>query len=320
MVSGQTPTISGKTNALILADNKAGMGMLVRDLLRKFSWKAADCNYPDCTFDEIFGQMRLGNASCIIVDDYDIQPAPFVVRRLLTDQVTLYTPILVLLNESNIIEMESLNSLGLVEVLQKPISFGNFKASFESMLLRWTKGVFSKLRNVGLDFAAGNDKAAIATLLELNRIQAMQPYAAPGLALVLREREEYAKAEKILLGALRHHPKHLGLMVSLVELYLHFGMPDLALKVIASAERTFTGSLFWVIDKLQALLMLNKVDEMIPLFEQMQKRKYATELSQRYLPRCLMAEGFASEFERMIKGNLATKYKSQWSGKSQMAG
>ena len=110
MVSGQSPSASLKNHALILADSNVGnMGMLLRDLLRKFSWKGAESNYPDCSFEEISGHIRQGHASCIIIDDYEQQPSPFVLRRLLADHVTLYTPTLVLLNDANLLEMESIN-------------------------------------------------------------------------------------------------------------------------------------------------------------------------------------------------------------------
>ncbi len=264
-------------------------------------------------------EVEANRASVIIVEDSDTLPIQVTLRRLMTNRVALLTPTIVIPSEKNSSERPCFGTMGAPIILDGVPTPSRFVENFEFSLIKWSQDDFLPAFQASQELKAGRAGNCVKLLSQIvtAEVPGTSSVAIPGLALFLRDSNIKA-AEKILMGALAKHRKNVGILLSLVDLYLTCAMPGYALRLLKTADATFSQPRSLIPDLLQTHIMMNEVKETIPLFRRMIKDNFLKEVAELYLPRVYYAEGMNAEFEMFVKKDLNWKiiYAEAWSGEN----
>lgn len=261
-----------------------------------------------------------GRASIIIVEDSHELPVPAVLRRLITNKVTLLTPIMTMPSQATINEKYCFGTIGSPTIVEKPWTPSRIIDEFEFMILKWSQDDLFPAFRAATELRQGRRQSCIKMLSGLTEQedQVVGSMAACALALFFRE-SNLKTAEKILLSYLGRVRKNIGVMLSLVDLYLESAMPDYALRLLKNAMTVYSNPKMLLPDLIQTHLMLGNLKETIPLLQRMAREKYMDEVARLYLPRVLYAEGLRAHFESCLAAAPAKikLYDEAWSGDNQ---
>lgn len=242
----------------------------------------------------------LNNGSCsiMVVHDTPEVPASFLLRAQLVDPVAIITPTLVVIDPAHSGEAAILKDFGQPDLVNNINNPGEFTDGFEWMIRRWSAGNLKKLLAARKFYIGKDFKKAAQLLTGLRSEVDVQHLVTPCVAQLLMKQGQYKSVETYLLQALKVHPRNIGLIATLSELYLRAAMPGTALMILEAARKNHGGLRPLYGDQIQAHIMLNQIEACIPLLETLVRDNYRSRDSGLFLARCLMAEGYSEQLQR----------------------
>ena len=281
-----------KPQVLYISASQHGLVSEVVERLSRRGWSVALFT-PSVT--EAFQALEAGQASVLLIEDSEDLPAGHVLRAQLSHPVALLTPTLVACSE-RLPERAWLKEMGNPEIIDSPINPMKFIESLEWLIRRWSTGHQANALEVQKLLVAGDRDQAVEQLTRLANAKELATIVAPCMARFLRHKSEAKALEKILLTAIRENPRNVGVILATIDFYLHVAMPSTALKIINATKKNHGNPAMLIPEHIQALVMLNEIDQCIPLLEELLRQHYLPEIVQRFLSRCHFAEGHTEEF------------------------
>ncbi len=272
---------------------------MLRELLRHQGWSVAE------TTDSLrvaLEMINFGEANMIIIDDLPDQPSSFILRQIFMDRIGCLTPTVVFSSVGLVPARTAMSRIGLAGVVVKPHTPDKFLPVFLDVISQWSKDPYAKIRHATAQLARMQVESGLRALTALTSHPEAQPIVAPCVARYLFDNGNIKAAEKILLESLRVSPRNLGIILSLAEIYLKSGMPEMAYKILNGVRRTYQNSLALMPDLLMACLMLDQLELAISLLKNMAEQGYFVRNSADFLARCLIAEGRTAELLKLGLG------------------
>ncbi len=266
------------------------------------------------SIDQCLKALNAGTCSIIVVHDSPEVPASFLLRAQIVDPVGIITPTLVVIDPAHSSEAAILKDFGQPDLINNINNPAEFTDGFEWMLRRWSTGNLRKLIGARKIYIGKDFKNAAQALTALRSEVDVQHLVTPFIAQLLMKQSQFKSAENYLLQALKIHPRNIGLIATLSELYLRAAMPSTALLVLDAARKNHGTLRPLYADQVQAHLMLNQIEECIPLLEALVRENYRSKDAGFALARCLMAEGYSERLQRttaQIDIN-ETDFKNAW--------
>lgn len=245
-----------------------------------------------------FKSLYDGKTSIMLVHDTPELPASFVLRAQIADPLAIITPTIVVAHESHSQDLGLFKEFGMPEVIESATNPAAFIGGFEYLVRRWSVGNLRRLYQARRFLIEKKYLPFTKLLTSLNLEGDIQPLVTPCTAQLLLRQVDFKSVEKMLLAALKEHPRNIGIIVNLVEFYLRAAMPETALSLLAAARKNYGSPRVLGSDQIQAYLMLNQVGPCIPILEDLIKEDYCRKQAQEFLVRCLYAEGYSDRFER----------------------
>ncbi len=236
--------------------------------------------------------LNSGSCSILVAHDTPEVPASFLLRAQLVDPVSIISPTLVLIDPAHQSEAAIIKDFGAPEIVNNPFNPGEFTDAFEWLLRRWQAGNLKSLISARKVYISRDFKRAAQMLTTLRSETDVQHLVTPCVAQLLMKQGQFKNVEAYLLEALKEHPRNIGLVANLSELYLRAAMPATALKVLEAARKNHGNLRPLYPDQIQAHLMLGQVAEVIPLLETLVRDNYRSRDAADFLARCLMSEGY----------------------------
>lgn len=286
--------------AAIVISDSPNVHMLLRELLRSYSWTVVD---SIATPEQALAAVRAGQVFLIIVDDSVAAPAVMHVRYLLSDTSSLLTPVLSFVLDAHKNESASILRMGAPQVVEKPLTPSKFIPGFVKLVRTWENEPFLSLRRANYLLLAGHESRALRILLKLVQNDATRSLCSQALALHLRKIGKIKEAETALLSTLKKTPRDLGTMIALADLYMHAAMPRLAYRLLNGAKNAFGQSLCMLPDLVQAALLQGGIETAIEHLYEMQKKGFLEDNIVWILARLLFSEGREQEAERVLNNN-----------------
>lgn len=297
---------------VFLADNQVVLDSEVVDRLSRRGWKVA---LHTSSIFKAFRAIYENKASILIIGDSAALPAILCLRNVVSDPILILTPTVVICTNSHAADKSHMKELGHPEIIDAPINPASFIESFEWLLRRWSQGPLQQLRLTRRLLLEKKISEAVKTLSHLMTETEIIPLAVPCLAHFIRRQSDARAVEKILLNALKEHPRNLGIILVMVDFYIKAAMPDTALKIIAAARKNHGNPQVIIPEQVQALVMLNRISEVIPLLESMKATKFMPESAHSFLQRCFYAEGYLEKFKKYFENQdvLIEEFQKSWS-------
>ena len=247
-------------------------------------------------------EISAGKASVLILEDSRELPIAVMLRQLIRSKIGLLTPTIATYNDYSHDEKPCYGSIGHPMLIEGPTTPSSFVESFEFLLLRWSQKQLQPLKEAGMHLAKGNTQSCIKLLSEPATCDDSQVYsvAGPCLSLFFRDQDRRV-SEKILLGLLEKSKKNMGILLSLVDLYLESAMPGYALKLLKTASNAFSNPRCISLDFLQTYLLLNDIQSAIKVVARMKLDGYMPSVPERYLARLAITEGDKTRFNAQTK-------------------
>jgi len=261
-----------------------------------------------------FKALYENKGSVLLVGDSKELPAILTLRNQIADPLAILTPTIVACCEENAADKSFLIELGAPEIIDFPLNPAKFVDTLEWVLRRWTQGNLRKLTEAKINLLKRRPATSMKILTEIIGIHEIIPMAVPCLGHFIRKKTDPKMVEKILLNALKEHPRNLGIIIAMVDFYLKAAMPDTALKLISASRKNHDNPRILIPEQIQSLLMMNRVHECIPLLEMLKNSGFMPQTARNFLMRCLYAEGFTDRFERMAEGQalVLEQFQKQW--------
>ena len=243
--------------------------------------------------DQCLKALNSGSCSIIVVHDTPEVPASFLLRAQLVDPVGIISPTLVIMHPAHQSEAAIIKDFGQPDVVNDPKNPSEFTDAFEWMLRRWQTGNLKTLIAARKVYISKDFKKAAQMLTALRSEVDVQHLVTPCVTQLLMKQGQFKSVETYLLQALKTHPRNIGLIANLSELYLRSAMPGTALKILEAAKKNHGGLRPLYPDQIQAHLMLGQVEAAIPLLETLVRENYRSRDAGEFLARCLMSEGYS---------------------------
>ncbi len=206
--------------------------------------------------------------SILVVDDSESSVAPLILRELAQKPEFYFLPIVVLLSAKHMFFRQGIESVGAPAVLGRNASIMESASALRSLMVKWEGGVYLGASKIRGELARGRDEAALEIMMTLIAKADAGFHLAPALVPHLIAKGNLKGAERVLLSAIKKHPSKLSLAYSLLDLYLKYGHPELALQVITAISRhSFSDML--LLDLAQAKLLLGDVNGAIKAFSRL---------------------------------------------------
>ncbi len=300
------------SNIVYLADEHEKLDDEIIDRLGRRKW---NIHLHTSSILKAFKAIYENKASVLVIADSASLPAILCLRNQVSDPILILTPTIVICSDQHAPDKGHMQQLGNPEVLEKPLNPASFIESFEWVLRRWSQGPLQQLRQTRLLILKKKVSDAIKVLSRLMTEPDVIPLAVPSLAHFVRRQSDARSVEKILLNALKEHPRNLGIILVMVDFYIKSAMPDTALKIITAARKNHGNPIVIIPEQIQALLMLNRVAEIIPLLEAMRSADFMPEMATAFMQRCLYAEGYTDRFKRYFNHHelLIQEFQKTWS-------
>ncbi len=263
---------------------------------------------------EAFRALREGMCTFLLIHDTPEMPASQILRAQIADPLAIITPTIVVAHPAHQQEIALLKDMGAPDIVESPVNPSAFITSFEWLLRKWSQGNFRKLYLARRQYIENQQVVFGKTLTALRTESDISTLATASLARTMVHQTDLKSIEKLLLGALKEHPRSLTIILSLIEFYLRASMPETSLKILGATRKNFGNPRLLFPDQIQAHLMLNQVKESIPLLEAMVREDYSRKSAQIFLARCLYAEGHLERFQKVIENQIlaADDFKNRW--------
>ncbi len=301
--------------AAIVADPTVEVGMLIKEIVRSLGIELAIVSKDPI---DTLRAIESFQADIIIIDDNSTNSAISVMRSYISSPVCCLTPTIVLMNESKKVDGQILATLNRPMVIHKPLSPGRFANGFKALHNVWSQGFFKEIIDALKKFNLKQNDEAMQILIQLTRNSKAQSIVAPAIAALVRQSGNTKVAEKILLAALKISPLDVGVIVALIDLYIRYGMPQTALRLIKSFESVLGVTSLTSIDALQAHLMLNDIDEAIERTKALLAQNMLGTDGRDMLAKLYYCEGRMQEFSQTLHSETkANKIATAWNRSTQ---
>ena len=273
----------------------------IRSRLKRRGWEMGS---RFTTVEKALHQIESGRASVLIIEDSTKLPVAVALRQILSSINGLLTPTIAVADPRSAEEKACFSSIGHSITLETPLNPSKFIENFEYLIHRWSQSYYADLYYAGQDLREGNVQNCIkklSAIMTSNEIGALT-IAGPCLSLFFRN-TNLKTSEKILLSLLGKAKKNMGVILSLVDLYLNYGMPNLALRLLKSAEATYNRPKTIALDQIQTFLLLNMDHKAIPILERMIKESFMPEWSQKAIKPILYTCGKHRQLKSALGGN-----------------
>ncbi len=308
----QVPAVSWDNPKIaLLSANPASFSeeVIARLERRLWSFPVKTAKIPDA-----FKAISTGRCSVLLIHDTPELPASFILRAQIVDPIAIITPTIVVTHTEHRLETALIKDIGSPELVEAPLNPAAFIGSFEWLIRRWSQGSLRKLYQARRLFLEKQFLLFSKLIGNLKEEPDLQPLVTPCMAQILMKQSDFKTVEKLLLTALKEHPRNIGIIVNLVEFYLRAAMPETALKIISATRKNHGNPRMLYSDQIQAHLMLNQVNECVPLLEALVREDYCRKQASEFLARCLYAEGYKEKFQRVIGHQLplVEEFNSRW--------
>lgn len=297
--------------AAIVVSESPNIHMLLREMLRSYEWTVID-TVP--SVQKAAAAIREGLANLVVVDDTPTVPAVAHIRYLMTDPITILTPTLAFLSETNFQESPAMLKMGRPGIVEKPLTPSKFLPGFVNLVKMWERPAHIALRQANYMVQSGNVAGGIRTMIKLRDQPDLIHLTTQALALHLRSMGKIKEAEALLINTLKSASKDLGTIIALADLYMHVAMPALAHRLLLGATNAYGQTVAVYPDLMQAALMKGSADLAISYLELLHRKGYMPDMTSTFLARLLFSEGQYAEAERVLNNNRATfnKMRSGW--------
>jgi hypothetical protein len=284
--------------AVAYSTSQRAIGIELKDILSKRDWKIIETTSSE---ESAFATTAIGKAAMLILDDTDQDPAAIIQREQLFHQVACMTPTLIICSQHNGTDFKCMASMGEPVMVPKPISPKTLLAGMDELCEKWSQGYLVDVRRAAAKMAEGQVQTGFRILTDIVQSGQKVPLATSALALYYRRQDDLKMTEKILVSAIKQGVFEMSIILPLIDLYLYSGAPKLALRLTEMAFERFHKPNFLCIDAVQALLMLNRVKDVIPYLQQLIDNNYFPEVARHYLPRLYYSSGELEAFDKAIK-------------------
>lgn len=158
--------------AAIVVSDSPNVHMLLRELLRSYQWTVIDST-P--SVERAVALVKQGQAFLVIADDTQSRPAIKLLRHLVSDPISVCTPVLSFLLESHKHETGAMSRMGRPQIVDKPLTPSKFIPGFVNLVKMWEKEPLLTLRKANYHFLAGNDGQGLRMLIKLSEIDQSCP-------------------------------------------------------------------------------------------------------------------------------------------------
>jgi tetratricopeptide (TPR) repeat protein len=284
--------------AIAYSNSQRPISIELNDILSNRKWKILETTSSK---EAAFTSAAIGKAAMLILDDTEQDPAAIMQREQLFHQVACITPTLIICSQHNETDFKCMASMGEPVMVRKPFSPKTMIEGVDQLCGKWSQGYLFDVRRAAAKMAEGQVQTGFRILTEIVQSGQKAPIAAAALALYYRRQDDIRMAEKLLVSAIKQGLFEMSIILPLIDLYLYAGSPKLALRLVEMAFERFNKPNFLCIDAVQALLMLNRVEECIPYLQQLIEKDYFPEVARQYLPRLYYSSGQVEQFDKAIK-------------------
>ena len=260
-----------------------------------------------------FRSIKETKASMLIFDGSPDLPASVLLRAQLNDPLAFTTPTLVLCDEHTV-EKNHLKEIGVPELVDKPLNPTKFIDALEWLLRKWSTGDFVKLRQARNLFLENRNLEAAKKLGSLINQVDIIPVVIPSFCYFLSENAENTVIEKMLLGAVKAYPRNLGIIFSTVDFYIRMAMPMMAIKILEAIKKHHGNIMIAFPDHIQANILMNKLEDCIPLLEMMYTSNFMPAFARSTLAKCYLAEGMKQKFKTLYMDQpvITAQFEKEW--------
>lgn len=293
----QTTQKWNNRQAILITASTSGLDSEVRERFERRSWTLARVT---TSVTLAVNELMAGRASFLIIDDTPHLPAAVTLRQLLNHKIMFFTPILVMSRYKDGREKACFSSMFALDIIEKPVSPARFIDVFEFAVFKWSNADLADLRAAGDQLIKGQNQTCLRMLTKLITQRDVGAAASCCLALFFRGNGDFKTAEKLLLSALKNHPKNAGVILSLVDLYLNAAMPFMAQRLLNGANAAYDNPLTLALDTVQTHLLLNETISCLSHLHRMVAEDFLPEQARNYLARLLMSEGLHDELRALL--------------------
>lgn len=306
----------GNRNAILITATTSGLDSEITERFERRKWAISRST---ASVSVAMQEITSGRASFLIVDDHPELPAPYVLRQLLTYKIAFFTPTMVLSTYKDGKEKSCFSSMMSLQVLEKPIVPSRFIDMFEYMLFQWSNADLAEMYTAGHHFRKGNVQTCVRSLAKLIGNRDISGQASSCLSLFLRENGDFKTSEKILLSALKQHSKNVGVLLTLVDLYMKAAMPFMAQRLLQSGNAAYSSPLTLAMDTVQTNILLNDLNGCVPILEKMIAHDFVPDFARQLLSRIFYAEGLQDKLQLLLKNqpSILAKLQFSWSSKAE---
>ena len=297
-------------NIILITKNPEILPDEVTSRIERRSWKIS---LVTSDVKKAFNSIAELKASMLIFDSSPDLPASVLLRAQLNDPLAFTTPTLVLCDEHTP-EKNHFKEIGVPELVDKPLNPTKFIDGLEWLLRKWSTGDFVRLRKARDSFIEGKSLEGAKLLGSLINKVDIIPVVIPSFCYFLKDTAENTVIEKMLLGAVKSYPRNLGIIFSTVDFYIRMAMPAMAQKVIEAIRKHHGNIMISYPDQIQAHILMNELEECIPLLEHMYQSDFMPAFAKSTLAKCYLSEGMTKHFKMLFMDQplISTQYEKDW--------
>lgn len=291
------------SRGVVLVSTSENMYLVIKGLIQVYNWNTvAVTSSPTTALDYI----KSGSASIVVIDDSLDNTSISSLRTIMTDPIGCITPILCLLMDKNGGETSTIQRLGQIKVVPKPVTPASFAPLFTQLVKTWETKPLTVLRNVLTKIHHAPDDVKIKTYDKLKNIEQISHLVTRTKALTLLYNGQLKEAERECLVLLKKRPHDLGLFITLGDIYIRSAMPQVAQKLFERAAEKFSDSVLVLPDIAQSAYMSGKIERAIAALRMMYNKEYMQDKSISFLGRILYAEGRLDEAALLLGSHQLT--------------
>ena len=298
----------------ILAIVDGHQGGLESEIYTRLARRNWSVGLETASVTDLFSAIYRGKVDGIIFKDSQALPVSLLLRYQIADPIAILMPTLAIYDQEHERDQNSLRTLGEPTLISSSANTVSFISEFEWMVRKWQTGAFNKLGRARMNIVSGKVQVGLKAINALMEHSELCSLVVICLAKYLRKQKNIIAAEKILLTALKNSSKGLGVVLSLVDLYLSTGMPDTALHFLKSAKARFGYSKAILIDFIQAYVLINEPQKILEVAEVARKENFLPEVLSQFVARLYYAGGNVSllrELPDLQKIN-ADAFEKEW--------
>lgn len=301
---------SWKNRTAVLIGDSENMYLAIREIIKQFDWKLT-CFSKDVKI--AINQIESGKAEMIIVDDTFTDSSITTMRSLLYYPISYLTPIICILMDKNLDESKTIQGLGKIKTMSKPVTPSRFSITFNDVIQTWETQQYSVARKLNYVLAHATLQQQLKTFEKLKSLSKFSSIASRGKAMLHFKAGNYKLAEKECLKSLNETPSDLGLIITLADIYMNSAMIPLARKLFTIINEKYN-SIMVLPDIVQSACLMEDFEVAEANIKKMLNKEYLYTTNMTFLGRVLYSIGKAEEAAVLLGSNnfILDKLNSDW--------